>query len=298
VRKYVGVDSSSLQLHVRRIVVDTRKPNSASPYTPGTGTIEIQRHPTFTFSLPAAPGPTEAPEFTVLQLAADSLFTTGLKNYSSISGTSFRTPDSVAEGSWFWRIQRADLAGNVANYSAILNFILDSTVPNLPTQVSPANDVVVRTVPVWLHWTTGSAPSHVTSPEFFYVHVSKRADYSDNTLSGYFYADSLALDTPLIVQGQTYYWRMKSFDSAGFYTAYTSGTQFLFQSYICGDVNNSGGNPDVSDLSALVSYLTTGAPVPPVRQAASLNCDATIDVSDLSILVAFLTGNSSGLCCK
>ncbi len=297
VRKFVGTDSSSLQLHSRRIVVDTKKPNSMSPSTPANNAIVIQKKPAFTFSAATQPGPTEAPEFTVLQLAPDTMFVTGLKTYQPIVGTSFQTPDTLAEGRWYWRIQRADLAGNVAPYSSVPNFVLDTKAPNIPTQLAPANNATVRSAPVILRWSGDSLPPYATSREYFYAMVSTQAGFSNPVYSGFLFVDSLALTTPLLVQGQTYYWRVKGLDSAGFYSDYSNGFAFTYRTYICGDVNNSGGQPDLGDLAAMVSYLTTGSPVPPVLNAASVNCDASIDLADLSRLVAYLTGTAT-LCCQ
>ncbi|MFZ1684497.1 MAG: dockerin type I domain-containing protein, partial [Candidatus Zixiibacteriota bacterium] len=115
---------------------------------------------------------------------------------------------------------------------------------------------------------------------------------------GFIYSDSLSLTTPFLVQGQRYYWHVKTIDSAGFYTNYSTGSNFLYRTYVCGDVNNSGSVPDLSDLSALVSYLTVGSPTPPILQAASVNCNGTIDLSDLSVMVAYLTGAGVTLCCQ
>ncbi len=57
-----------------------------------------------------------------------------------------------------------------------------------------------------------------------------------------------------------------------------------------GDVNFSQSpNIDLGDLSALVSYLTTGQPIPPVKKLADINADCVIDLGDLSRMVAYLT---------
>ena len=56
-----------------------------------------------------------------------------------------------------------------------------------------------------------------------------------------------------------------------------------------GNVNGVGGI-DLSDLSALVSFLTGGSFVPECPDAANANGSGTIDLSDLSTLVSYLTG--------
>jgi hypothetical protein len=57
-----------------------------------------------------------------------------------------------------------------------------------------------------------------------------------------------------------------------------------------GDINLSGV-VDLTDLSALVSYLTSGGYVPPCMDAANVNAVGIVDLGDLSALVSFLTGD-------
>lgn len=58
-----------------------------------------------------------------------------------------------------------------------------------------------------------------------------------------------------------------------------------------GNVNMAGGI-DLSDLSALVSYLTGGSFVPTCTDAANVNGAGGVDLSDLSSLVSYLTGGT------
>jgi len=56
-----------------------------------------------------------------------------------------------------------------------------------------------------------------------------------------------------------------------------------------GNVNMTG-IVDLSDLSALVSYLTGGGYVLPCQPEANVNAVGIVDLSDLSALVSYLTG--------
>jgi len=53
---------------------------------------------------------------------------------------------------------------------------------------------------------------------------------------------------------------------------------------------NMAGIVDLSDLSALVSYLTGGGYVLPCVKEANVNAAGIVDLSDLSALVSYLTG--------
>lgn len=57
---------------------------------------------------------------------------------------------------------------------------------------------------------------------------------------------------------------------------------------ICGDVDGSGGNANVSDLTYLVAYLFKAGPPPPIMEAANVKGDSGINVSDLTYLVNYL----------
>jgi hypothetical protein len=57
----------------------------------------------------------------------------------------------------------------------------------------------------------------------------------------------------------------------------------------CGDVDGSGGNPDISDLVYLVEYMFQGGPEPPVYGSADMaDCNGMIEISDLVYLVDFM----------
>jgi len=53
---------------------------------------------------------------------------------------------------------------------------------------------------------------------------------------------------------------------------------------------NVAGIVDLSDLSALVSYLTGGGYILPCEEEANINAAGIVDLSDLSALVSYLTG--------
>jgi|GEM_PF-1081338 len=58
--------------------------------------------------------------------------------------------------------------------------------------------------------------------------------------------------------------------------------------YICGDVDGSGGNPNVGDLTYIVDYLFFDGPPPPVPEAANVDGQGGINVADLIYLVDYI----------
>jgi hypothetical protein len=59
-------------------------------------------------------------------------------------------------------------------------------------------------------------------------------------------------------------------------------------SFVCGDIDGSGGGPDISDLVYLVDYMFTGGPPPPIIDAANINGFGDIDISDLVYIVDYM----------
>lgn len=65
-----------------------------------------------------------------------------------------------------------------------------------------------------------------------------------------------------------------------------------------GDVNSDGKGPDLTDLSYLIMYLTTGSPQLPYRPAANVDGLGSVDLSDLSRLINYLTASGAPLTCS
>lgn len=70
------------------------------------------------------------------------------------------------------------------------------------------------------------------------------------------------------------------------------------ESYICGDIDANGENPDVADLTYLVDYLFRSGPEPPVPEAANVNGTGGVNVADLTYLVDYLFKSGPALNCQ
>ncbi len=68
----------------------------------------------------------------------------------------------------------------------------------------------------------------------------------------------------------------------------TLPVDLLVRSYICGDVDGNGEEPDVSDLTYLVDYLFKGGPPPPAMGAANVDGINGVNIADLTYLVNYL----------
>ncbi|MEW6051575.1 MAG: S8 family serine peptidase [Candidatus Zixiibacteriota bacterium] len=296
VRLYVGVDSSSLQRYPHRVVVDNTPPTSVGAVSP------INRYDsliTVIFTLSGTPPPPyvgKAPEWNEIQVANDSTFGSLI---STLALDAFTVPAAgvLPEGRLYWRARRVDSAGNATAFTPVVNFVHDTQTPPIPTPTFPANAATIGGDLVF-RWDAGPVPPYERSAEFYFLHVSNRADFADySTFADFLFADSQLIQSPPLVEGTTYYWRVKTIDSAGFYSDYSAPFHFTYLSYVCGDVDGSLTGPDISDLSRLVDYLFFGGSTPDPVNAASFDCNMTIDISDLTILVDFLFAGGAPLCC-
>ena len=75
-------------------------------------------------------------------------------------------------------------------------------------------------------------------------------------------------------------------------------TVMVNPAYICGDVNNNGEGPNLTDVTFMVNALfLAGAPIP-IPEAANFSGDGTISLTDLTMLVNFLFNSGAGITCS
>lgn len=72
-------------------------------------------------------------------------------------------------------------------------------------------------------------------------------------------------------------------------TCNEASQSFLVVIFLCGDVNNDGVGPDISDLVHLVDFMFTGGPPPPLMAAADADASGgTVDIADLVYFVDYM----------
>ncbi|MFZ5980768.1 MAG: trypsin-like serine peptidase [Candidatus Zixiibacteriota bacterium] len=70
------------------------------------------------------------------------------------------------------------------------------------------------------------------------------------------------------------------------------------EAFICGDINNSGGEPDISDITYLISYLYLNGPPPVHMEAADTNnSGGEPDIADITRIISFLYLDGPDLVC-
>jgi hypothetical protein len=302
VKLYVGADSSSYQANTRLLVIDNDVPLAMAPQSPANSQYVGQKTFTFLFGT-AKIGGREAldglsPEFNRIQIAKDAAFTDNLIQFEPISGNSYTIPQVIDEGRWYWRVERADLAGNHSGYGSIATFILDSETPAIPTQINPANSSSVGDDTVVFRWALPPPPPYEYAPNFFRIQMSTSPQFFTVFLNQLVYADSLRLLGTVFTPNVLTYWRVRSQDSASHSSSYQSNPfSFTYSTFLCGDINSDGTAGNILDLTFLVDRIFRSGPPPNPPIAGSVNCDPDVNILDLTYMVDRIFRGGPAPCC-
>jgi hypothetical protein len=133
---------------IRSFVVDTTRPSTAALVSPAAGARVNSTQVSATFSDPDGSGDTGTLNF---QLCSNSSCSSVVASGSSASGIANGangswTPTGVADGTYYWRAQAQDAAGNQSlAWSATRSFVLDTTAPSAPALGSVGS--LVKAIP-------------------------------------------------------------------------------------------------------------------------------------------------------
>ena len=298
VRMFVGADSSSLQRYPHKLSVDNIAPQAIVPSSPRDKTYI--KNPLVGFLLEygtGLPPQTNAPEYNILQISHDSLFETGVETHE-LTGFTYQPTAGLEPGRWYWRGIRADSAGNMSTPSAPFTFLIDTAAPSIPTLLSPPDGGSVDGDTIIFTWSTDSLPAYEVAPVYYYLHVSHSPDFGDYSIfANFVHDDTVKLPTANLQEFETYYWRVKAYDSAGYYSAYSAAADFIFASGVCGDMDGDF-EVNLSDITTLIGYVYLGGN-PPVNLAlASVDCIPGTDLSDITRLIDHVYISHDPLCCS
>ena len=216
----------------------------------------------------------------------DDLFGTGV--ISRIVDTNFLVLDTALDdGIYYWRVKAFTTDGqDSSEYSAIWLFEADGTAPDAPELLLPGDSTVIDNPTPYFDWTTSTK---LSSPVTYDLYISIDSTFPADT-STRVYADlteSEFTPTDSLVDRTVSYWKVVAKDAMGNSSVSTTFT-VTYIPYFCGDVDGSGGNPNVADLTYLVDYLFFGGPPPPIIEAANVDGEGGVNVADLTYLVDYL----------
>lgn len=203
--KYAGANTGPWSI-VSTLRIDTTVPGVATLVSPANSAFVGTTRPTFDWTDVSDPsGVTYR-----LQVDNNSDFSSPEVNVGSISASTYTTP-AITVGTYYWRVQATDLAGNSGSYSGSFSFQIDVTAPAAVTLQLPANDSVVATGTPTFQWTTVTDPAGVT----YTIQVDTESTFSTPLMvnvSGL--TGNTHTPSPALAEG-TYVWRVKAVDGAG-----------------------------------------------------------------------------------
>ena len=160
------------------------------------------------------------------QVDNNSDFSSSEKSGTAVASNADAT--GLADGTYYWRVRTQDNAGNYSEWSTVSNFMVDATAPAVPaalTQIAAGNSVALD----WADATDGGS-----GVKQYEVQLDKHIDFSTPEYSASPAASAANLGG--LTDG-TFYWRVRTQDNAGNYSAWAIGSSFI--SDLPGNINGA-----------------------------------------------------------
>lgn len=149
-----------------------------------------------------------------IQIASDSNFNSIIHSSNNIIGTKYNLA-TLAEGTYYWRVQANDVSGNPGKWSVARIIVIDTTPPVAPLLISPAGTLSNRTL--IFRWQASSGA----------VQYRLLINKDSNDFSSPNYAITLrVLSRRMNLPTGEYYWCVEAKDSLGNWSECTTGTYF------------------------------------------------------------------------
>ena len=195
-------------------------PNSL---TPGTTVLPeeqlLTRRPTFTWNV--VPGATN---YTV-EVSTANTFATKAINATATTNSYTHTLDLAANTSYFWRV-KANGANGPSLYSQVRMF-RTANPPSVPVLAAPANNALMTTTTPLLNWNNSTVPAGTTF-RWYEVQMDTSNTFGNavSALTTEFDLNNSQVNTPALPNATTYYWRVRSWNTAGDFSAWTTARSF------------------------------------------------------------------------
>ena len=164
------------------------------------------------------------------QLCSDSACSSVLQSGSSSSGiangsSGSWTPTSLADGTYYWRAESTDSAGNVSGWSSSSSFVVDTVPPATAALVSPAAAARVNATQVSATFSDPDAGDTGTLNFQLCSNSSCSSVVTSGSSASGIANNANGTWSPTGVADGTYYWRAQAQDAAGNQSASWSATR-------------------------------------------------------------------------
>ena len=194
----IGVYSSTWSFSV-----DKTAPDAPTLTSPVNGSTIGDPTPQFTWSdvTDAVSYEIEVSEANTTEV--DGSFST--VQHSSAPTTNSHTPASdLGDGLHYWHVRAKDSADNYSDWSAIFSFTVDTTLPEIPTLTSPADEATLEDSTPTFSW------SAVAGASEYYLEISTSQTFTTLSVDKTVTNATYTLTAGEALSNGTYYWRVAS----------------------------------------------------------------------------------------
>lgn len=231
------------------IEVDTAAPSV--PGTPSTTTPSNTAKPVWTWTASSDSGSGLASTAYSVRWSQSSTFSSGVST-GTASSASFTQPSNLTDGTWYFQVRAADLAGNTSSYSATGSVVVDTAVPSTPgapTAASPTNNNLPT-----LSWTGSTDSGTGLDDPAYTLEWSQDSGFAGLGGTAGISGTSYTIPSWLALTDGTWYFKVLATDAAGNNSPW-SGTLTLVVDTAAPVVTNSSAAP-VADTTAAITWTT------------------------------------------
>ena len=201
-----------------------------APSVPPLGTVAARAQTTPQLSATFADPPASDSGTLAFELCADSGCASVLQNHtaSAVANNTAAswTPNSLADGTYYWRARATDTAANASAWSGTSSFVIDTAAPGLPAFVSPANAARVNVAQLEGTFTDNDSTDSGTVTLQLCSDAACSTPLTSSTSATVTGGTGVSW-TPGSLADGTYYWRLSGTDVAGNQGAWTATHRFV-----------------------------------------------------------------------
>ena len=232
-----------------------------APSVPPLGTVAARAQTTPQLSATFADPPASDSGTLAFELCADSGCASVLQSHtaSAVANNTAAswTPNSLADGTYYWRARATDTAANASVWSAASSFVVDTTPPGTPTLDAPAASARVNSSKLTATFVDSDSTDSGTVDFQLCSDASCSGVVASSTSSPAVSGGTSVSWTPGgLASGTTYYWRLRATDFVGNQTGWTATRSFVFDTNPPG-VPSLAGPADGSYLGAAPALTGT-----------------------------------------